>query len=62
METKYEIKTIKVQVKLKEGKLPVVSSPERVEKGRINRREAESRSRFMVNSILGGAPSSQPLN
>lgn len=30
METKYEIKTIKVQVKLREGKLPVVSSPERV--------------------------------
>ena len=30
METKYEVKTIKVQLKLKEGKLPVVSSPERV--------------------------------
>ena len=30
METKYNIKTIRVQVKLKEGTGPVVSSPERV--------------------------------
>ena len=30
METKYEVKTIKVQLKLREGKLPVLSSPERV--------------------------------
>lgn len=30
METKYSIKTIKVRVKLKEGNLPVLSSPARV--------------------------------
>jgi DNA repair protein RadC len=30
METKYEIKTIKVKVKLREGALPAVTSPERV--------------------------------
>ena len=30
METKYEIKTIRVKVKLREGRLPVVSSPARV--------------------------------
>jgi len=32
METKYEVKTIKVQVKLKGGNLPVASSPEGVVK------------------------------
>jgi len=30
METKYEIKTIKVKVKLREGALPALTSPERV--------------------------------
>ena len=30
METKYEVKTIRVQLKAREGKLPVVTSPDRV--------------------------------